>query len=1380
MRATAIMTLLALVAGCLELPQDQLVPRERVRVGQVTPLGGAAGGFVVPSVEAGYWPDEPDVVDAVAPADLAEDFAPVDLTPPPPELSLTGLSVEAGSIHGGTLVTIEGEGFEPNMRVWFGDAEAPDPFTVTSEYLNLHTPPHAAGLVDVVVERPDGVTAELPQAFWYTATFAVLSLTPELGPTPGGTLVTLVGEGLEAPVRVIVGGRPAVTSDLLDSETLEFTAPPGDLGPAAVVVESGGERFDTEAWFRYVEPPLVQGVAPPSGPLRGEELVRVTGRGLDGGTVITFDDRKAAPVSVHAGHWIDVRPPPGEPGLADVRATSIWGSHALKGAYLYHDEALAQAPVHAFGLWPRAGDRDGGEPVTLFATGLKGDVRVLFGDAQAEVVALAQEQGWLRVISPPGDPGAASVTLLVEGAPLAVPGGYTYTEPMRLEAMTPPRGDQAGGTQVVLSGARIPEGPVEVRFDGFVAPLAERLDATTVRVITPAAAPGPSRVTLLAGGARAEAEGLYRFTTAAHELLSVSPADAAYSGDTRLVIRGLGLEEVSHVDVGGEPCAHLERRSSVELACDSPRLPIGLHDVVAYGPDWHAGLEDALRTFNPRKAKGGTSGEPLAGTLHVTVIEGGSGAGVHGATVYLRLPDGGGRARTTDQDGHVTFSFDGLVGPVDVTGVKPGYTAYSALGIQASRLSFYLNTYDDPAAGSGTPSQPYQKQFSTVSGHVLGVDKYVPIPVDRCEPHASDAAVLCRPCAADADCVDAEEPEQIAACLPVGPLAELACVTACADAADCPERFACRLMEDGYQGCLPLLGERSVRCDVSRKSILGGSAAPSALAEVNAHGVYQLTSRPGDVAIICWAGVRTFADATFLPVAMGVHRNLFVPQGTTLLDVDVLLDIPLSRVVHFDPVTLPPHPEGNEPIDLKAYVDLGVDGVISLQFGPIVDDEGLLVVPGFPQQLEGALADTSYAFYATVRSLAPSWYPYAAFLEQDVTQLTDGGVLVEDEAGWSLIPLDTPHDLLAFAGGASDDVYAVGASGVLLYQGGDGWFPQYTETDADLRAICRFGGRVLAVGAGGVARMKSPGGPFAPLDLGTDRDLHACTTRDGRFLLGGWGVILHETEAGAWSKLYLGVDERVLGFVSAGGKLLAFTDRGGLHRSSGPAWLPTPTPWADEPLSAGVDEWLVSESGRVFRHDGEAWALDVALDRPLYAVSRDGARVCAAGARGGLWCRDEAGVWARPEGLPDDLPDLLALLALPDGALLASGRQAHRMGPFMAYPQLVKPGLDMTLSEREIKWALAPAERPSYHQIVLLDPAVGAFWTIVAGGDVRAIHLPPGPLPSTSMTMLFTSAFAPGFDIDHYKYSDLGTYDRRTWSMNYLNLMVAPELVAPL
>ncbi len=111
--------------------------------------------------------------------------------PPPTITSVTPLYVVR---TGGDPVTITGTNFLETPTVTFGGTLATSVTFVNSTTLTAVVPAHTPGEVDVVVTNPDTQSATLTEGLTYTnLPPTITSITPNVGPSAGGTNVTIKG-----------------------------------------------------------------------------------------------------------------------------------------------------------------------------------------------------------------------------------------------------------------------------------------------------------------------------------------------------------------------------------------------------------------------------------------------------------------------------------------------------------------------------------------------------------------------------------------------------------------------------------------------------------------------------------------------------------------------------------------------------------------------------------------------------------------------------------------------------------------------------------------------------------------------------------------------------------------------------------------------------------------------------------------------------------------------------------------------------------------------------------------------------------------------------------------------------------------------------------
>src|SRR5207245_2452497 len=159
--------------------------------------------------------------------------------------TVTSINPTSGPTGGGTSVTITGTGFVTGSTVSFGAIAAPG---VTVNSTTQITVPSPATLtpstVDVTVTNSAGTsTTSLADEFTYNAVQpAVTALSPNNGPTGGGTVVTITGTSFINGATVSFGGT-AATGVVVNSATSITAVSPATLTPGTVDVRvstSGG------------------------------------------------------------------------------------------------------------------------------------------------------------------------------------------------------------------------------------------------------------------------------------------------------------------------------------------------------------------------------------------------------------------------------------------------------------------------------------------------------------------------------------------------------------------------------------------------------------------------------------------------------------------------------------------------------------------------------------------------------------------------------------------------------------------------------------------------------------------------------------------------------------------------------------------------------------------------------------------------------------------------------------------------------------------------------------------------------------------------------------------------------------------------------------
>jgi hypothetical protein len=163
------------------------------------------------------------------------------LAPVPPP-TVTGVSPAFGPVTGGTQVTVLGTNFQAGAAVRFGTIAAPAANVISPSAIVVTIPGQAGpGSVGVTVTNPDSQFATLANGFNYfqpadLPALTVVSLTPNQGPTTGGTVVFVSGRGFKAGAQVRFGANLGTNVQYLGPSALQVTTPPSAAGNVDVTV----------------------------------------------------------------------------------------------------------------------------------------------------------------------------------------------------------------------------------------------------------------------------------------------------------------------------------------------------------------------------------------------------------------------------------------------------------------------------------------------------------------------------------------------------------------------------------------------------------------------------------------------------------------------------------------------------------------------------------------------------------------------------------------------------------------------------------------------------------------------------------------------------------------------------------------------------------------------------------------------------------------------------------------------------------------------------------------------------------------------------------------------------------------------------------------
>jgi trimeric autotransporter adhesin len=160
------------------------------------------------------------------PVTIAQGFLYLAEAPTPEVYSL---SPNAGPLEGGTRVTITGKGFQTPVQVQFNDRQAQVISSNFNQVVCLSpsitaTQPTGSAIYQVKVINVNTGFFSNTLPFRYGDAMFISSISPNLGPDTGGTVVTVFGQGFVAPVAVALGGLPATVLSVSGTELVVKSA----------------------------------------------------------------------------------------------------------------------------------------------------------------------------------------------------------------------------------------------------------------------------------------------------------------------------------------------------------------------------------------------------------------------------------------------------------------------------------------------------------------------------------------------------------------------------------------------------------------------------------------------------------------------------------------------------------------------------------------------------------------------------------------------------------------------------------------------------------------------------------------------------------------------------------------------------------------------------------------------------------------------------------------------------------------------------------------------------------------------------------------------------------------------------------------------------
>lgn len=568
-----------------------------------------------------------------------------------PAPTVSAVKPGTGPTTGGTWGLVEGANFQEGAQVVVGLGVCPDVEVLAASRLRFVTPPtDTEGAVDVIVINPDGGFVVVTDGFTYTdpATLddppSLASVTPDLGPTAGGSQVQLIGTELDLETLVFFDTSPALA--ITDAPPgIEVTTPGHDAALVAIVItDSEGQTVSFADSYEYVPPPSITGVVASQGPSAGGTYVEISGENFIAGPTPTLSSSVLfceeyisnlncvpvpdAVVTVVNDGLIAITTPPQFPGLNDVVVVNPDGQIGVAEQAFFFTP-----PPNVSGVTPPSGSTLGGDSVTITGTGFQANATVtISGAACTDVVVVAADT--ITCTTPPNAAGAAAV--VVANPDLSTDtlgGGFTYVLPPRITAVFPSLGPESGGTITTIQGSGFVAGSL-VTVGGTSATVTSA-SAGAIQIVTPAGV-GPSAVRVDNPDAQFDVAAggfLYVPDVQAPSIVSVNPTFGLTGGGYQVSIIGNHFLQGVNLSFGNDSIGWVDclnivvKNAGTLITCKAPAHPAALLDVRVQNSD---GQQDQLADGFEFVAPASLPGLAYAGIVPAR----GPATGGYEATVY--------------------------------------------------------------------------------------------------------------------------------------------------------------------------------------------------------------------------------------------------------------------------------------------------------------------------------------------------------------------------------------------------------------------------------------------------------------------------------------------------------------------------------------------------------------------------------------------------------------------------------------------------------------------------------------------------------------------------------------------------------------------------
>lgn len=233
----------------------------------------------------------------------------------------------------------------------------------------------------------------------------ITSITQNIGPTLGGTTISLLGTHLFSGVRVTLGGQ-ICSYQYYPPTGVTCLVPAHNIGAVDVTVtNTDGKSFTVPSGFTYVPAPIVTSVSPTAGALAGGTTLTITGSNFLSNATVMIGGHVCNSVSVNSSSSVTCITSAAGAEIDSVQVINRDGQiGTLSNGYTYQPAPTVTS------ISPTSGLIGGGDYLTITGTGFVSGATASIGGTACSTT-LVTNATTLTCVAPSGSVGSKDVVV---------------------------------------------------------------------------------------------------------------------------------------------------------------------------------------------------------------------------------------------------------------------------------------------------------------------------------------------------------------------------------------------------------------------------------------------------------------------------------------------------------------------------------------------------------------------------------------------------------------------------------------------------------------------------------------------------------------------------------------------------------------------------------------------------------------------------------------------------------------------------------------------------------------------------------------------------------------------------------------------------------